>query len=66
MNACQCLLSPEATQARFVKDGQATDEIVLTKIKKKIGNNSYRHGRSERMSESPATPQQQQRRHTID
>ena len=30
-----------ATQRSYAKEGQATDAIVLARLKKKIGNNSY-------------------------
>ena len=37
--------------------GQATDEIVIRKIKKKLGNTSYAMSRKDsRLSQSPRTP----------
>ena len=46
-------LSQGATRASYKVEGQATDEIVTTRLKKKMGNNAYTH---KRQSQSPATP----------
>ena len=58
------LLFTAATKRSF-PSGQATDEIIVSKMKRKIGNNSYMHSRrgfnspasiKSRRGSSPGTP----------
>ena len=64
LNVPQMLLFTVATKRSF-PSGQATDEIIVSKMKRKIGNNSYMHSRrgfnspasiKSRRGSSPGTP----------
>ena len=59
MSVCLKTLSPGATKMSYQKDGQATDDIIMKRMKEKLGNNSYLHSkRDARNSVSPRTPKQ--------
>lgn len=57
ITVCHVDLSPGATKMSYTREGQATDSIIMTRLKKKLGNTGYQQGRKDaRLSASPRTP----------